>query len=515
MASMLSYLALIVPGTVASPGPEPLARFGDGSVVAQEPAPNPTPVVAEKITAQTELTVDAMAKDREVLFDALETLHASLTRYQSAGQWEAAKRALARAQAKPMSLQANYVAISRLLGSIRCGHTYANYYNQTDAVQAALFDRADKLPLTFRRIEDKWLVERAVDIPRGSELVAINDRRMGVITRDLLPYVKADGSNDGKRLYDLQLTGLGQFEAWDVLQPMIFPPRDGLYVVKFRRPGKSVLESIAVLPITRAARRERLKLIEPEPWQVSVTPDKIGVLTMRSWTTWNFKFKWDAFLRDAFTRFRQETPQNLVIDLRGNEGGADDVIRALALAIVPRPIEYQEPEVSVRFETVPERLRPHLSSWNPIWDWRPQIARREAGRFYRVRAPKVTVGPGDQTYRGRVWVLMDAGNSSATFGFARLVREFQLGTLVGTTTGGNQRGTSGGQFFVLTLPNSRITADIPLLTRDTPPGAPDRGLDPDVPVRTTVADYQAGVDAEMRAIRERIARINAGQIDRN
>ncbi|OAG66134.1 hypothetical protein A7D17_22085 [Xanthomonas floridensis] len=64
---------------------------------------------------------------------------------------------------------------------------------------------------------------------------------------------------------------------------------------------------------------------------------------------------------------------------------------------------------------------------------------------------------------GRVFVLTSAGNSSATFGFARQLQRNGLATLVGQPTGGNLRGISGSAFFFLHLPNAKIKVDRPLV----------------------------------------------------
>ncbi|MBC7805157.1 MAG: hypothetical protein H7145_03305 [Akkermansiaceae bacterium] len=47
---------------------------------------------------------------------------------------------------------------------------------------------------------------------------------------------------------------------------------------------------------------------------------------------------------------------------------------------------------------------------------------------------------------GHLYVLVDSSNSSATFQFAKVIKQNNLGTLVGQPTGGNQRGINGGHF---------------------------------------------------------------------
>ena len=104
-------------------------------------------------------------------------------------------------------------------------------------------------------------------------------------------------------------------------------------------------------------------------------------------------------------------------------------------------------------------------------------------------------------YTGRVWVLVGAMNSSATFEFAEAIARNRLGTLVGQITGGNQRGITGGAFFFMTLPNSGIEVDVPLIGQfPIGPLPPDAGLEPNVRVQPTAADIAAGRDVELDAV---------------
>ena len=104
-------------------------------------------------------------------------------------------------------------------------------------------------------------------------------------------------------------------------------------------------------------------------------------------------------------------------------------------------------------------------------------------------------------YRGPVYVLVDAADSSATFLFASLLRQAHRGALVGEPTGGNQRGINGGAFFFLHLPRSGLAVDIPLIGYFPARFAPDSGLNLDIFVRPTPADSAAGRDVALAAVR--------------
>jgi C-terminal processing protease CtpA/Prc len=102
-------------------------------------------------------------------------------------------------------------------------------------------------------------------------------------------------------------------------------------------------------------------------------------------------------------------------------------------------------------------------------------------------------------FNGKVVVLMNAENSSATFQFEQIAQQNKLATLIGTPSGGNRRGINGGAFFFLTLPNSQIEMDLPLVASLPAEPQPDTGLVPDVLVPITPRGLIAGRDEVMDA----------------
>ena len=107
----------------------------------------------------------------------------------------------------------------------------------------------------------------------------------------------------------------------------------------------------------------------------------------------------------------------------------------------------------------------------------------------------------------RVFVLVDASNSSATFEFAFALKQHKLATLVGQPTGGNQRGINGGAFFFLRLPASKLEVDLPLIAQFPMPWGserPDTGVSPDVLVSPAALDLAQQTDAELEAVKRLI-----------
>jgi C-terminal processing protease CtpA/Prc len=163
----------------------------------------------------------------------------------------------------------------------------------------------------------------------------------------------------------------------------------------------------------------------------------------------------------------------------------------------------------VKFQTVPNDLSPTLlDTWDQSFRKLGEGARAVGNGFYALAEPTdgsgsdSTIQPQGPRFRGRVAVLTDAANSSATYGFARRVQAARLGTIVGGETGGNRRGINGGAYFFVRLPESGLEADLPLIGYFPPGRLPDRGVLPDVPVPVTLASIRAGGDPALdRALR--------------
>ena len=89
---------------------------------------------------------------------------------------------------------------------------------------------------------------------------------------------------------------------------------------------------------------------------------------------------WKTFLDNAFNDLEQKRIPYLVIDIRGNEGGNDDVITYLVKTLAKKPVSLEQGKKKVRYQRIPADLEPYLSSWDDSFkDFTPRIARGSDG----------------------------------------------------------------------------------------------------------------------------------------
>jgi C-terminal processing protease CtpA/Prc len=179
---------------------------------------------------------------------------------------------------------------------------------------------------------------------------------------------------------------------------------------------------------------------------------------------------------------------------------------------IDQPLPAEPIVRKTRYRVVPADLRPYLETWDrSFFDWGDKAVDLGDGFFRLTTADDDTGGgvvrPVAPRYAGRVWVLVGAVNSSATFEFAGALQRNRLGTLIGQPTGGNQRGITGGAFFFMRLPHSGIEADVPLVgyLPVTRVPVPDAGITPDILVSVSASDIAAGRDPELAEVLRRIA----------
>lgn len=463
--------------------------------------------VAPSAWGQTALRGADLAGDIAILREAYETLHAGLYRYATPAQITARFDALAEAWRRDQTRAEAYLTLSRFLASVRCGHTYANFYNQARAVQEELFAGPTRLPFHFVWLDGRMIVTANHSgeplLGRGAEIVAVDGRRASRLLDALVPYARADGGNDDKRRSLLQVRGYNRFEYFDIFQGLLFPPRDGAFRLRVRAPGENRARAVEVAPIDLAARRTAMRAAADRnapAWTLSYPDERTALLTMPTWALYNSTWDWRAFLDGAFAEFATRGVTKLIVDLRGNEGGLDcghDIIARL----IDRDLPLESYERRVRFQRTPDHLNPYLDTWDNSFRTLGESAEAIGDGWFRLpeAAHVTTIAPRGPRFAGNLVVLIDGDNSSATFQFANTIRTNRLGRLIGAPTGGNQRGINGGSFFFLRLPASGIEADLPLVGAFPRTPRPDAGLQPDTRIVPTREDVAAERDPVLAA----------------
>lgn len=474
--------------------------IGASGLFATTLLPAPARATAEMLTPAT------MQADIAILFDAYASLHPGLYRYLTPSAFQRERQHLDRFAGMPRTLGDFYLALTAFTASIRCGHSYPNPANQTPAVASALFGKPNRLPFAIAWLDRRMIVISDLGsghhLPAGSEVVAIDGIDARDILAKMLPYARTDGSNDARKVADLGIPGDADQPAFDVLRTLLFPSSGPSARVLVRADGRAA--TITCPLITAAARDAALRPTckdSPYGWTFEVHGN-VGILTMPTWAVFHDKWDWRGFIDACMDTAIDRNLSGIVIDVRDNGGGLD-CGAAIIARLIEAPLAADSYSSHVRYRKIPDRLAPHLKTWDRSFrDWGASAIGPDAAGFYILTRPgdasdTEIIQPAGQRFPGKVAVLVGPKNASATFGFASLMRRHRLGTLIGEQTGGNRRGINGGAFFFVGLPGSGIEVDLPLIAYWPDMPQPDAGIVPDLIVPTRAADLQAGRDTAL------------------
>jgi hypothetical protein len=456
------------------------------------------------------LTSTNLLQDFEILKGILLNYHPGLYRFQDSSTVAIHFDNLQQQLKKDLTLSEAYLLFSKFTASIKCGHTYTNFYNQSGITKDSLFNKNDKVPFTFFLFDKKMFVEKNLsdneELKPGTEVLEINDVPVAIIIDTLLQYVKGDGNNNHKRLNDLNLSGLGKFEAVDIFLPLLFPPSNGSYSLKIKQPDKT---NTATININAVSRTERFGLIEKkygtqpsildDLWAFKILNNRIGYLRIGTFVTNKLTIDWKKFLNRAFDELTEKNVQNLIIDIRGNEGGDAEVNLVLGKKLAKKQIEFPAFRELLRYENVSEEFRPYLNTWDESFYNRNGKLKKLENGFYTWRKDKgnTIIKQNGSAFQGDTYLLVNAANSSATFFLTAGLQQNKIATIVGSETGGNRKGINAGQLFFLRLPNSKIEIDIPLIGYYPLTEQPDKGIKPDIEVQLTISDILSNKDKVM------------------
>jgi C-terminal processing protease CtpA/Prc len=283
--------------------------------------------------------------------------------------------------------------------------------------------------------------------------------------------------------------------------------------VQLKRKGMAAILDVQ-LESTTIAKRDAIiaskgMALPSTAWTFKIE-NNIGVLTLPTFSFWNSNFDWNKFLTESFAELNTKNIPHLIIDIRANEGGNGAISAAILANLLRTPYTLPAMRAVSAYERAPYQLVKHLDTWNyGFFDRTGQVEKTaDNPPRYTLKSTQnsgITIQPVAAPYKGKTTVLIGAENSSATFQLAQAMQQSRVATLIGQPTAGNKRGLNSGEIAWVTLPNSGVAVDVPLLSSEPVEAQPDAGIVPDVVVPLTFAARMTGVDLEMAAALKAIA----------
>lgn len=474
-------------------------------------------------TTFSKLKPAALRQDFELIKTMLLEVHPGLYRYNDEISIQKELAVLQQTFNSPITHGEAYLAISKLLASLQCGHTFASFFNQNGLIKSVIHWQRDKLPFTFRWVEDRMIVQydatQNQELPAGTEILKINGYRTQEILEQLIPYVSSDGAGRAARVAQLEVQGFDfRYDAFDVFHPLVFPLDQAVWTLKIRRLGAIDSEELVIPTITSAARYSTLVSRYPSfpkdrnaMLTYEIKEDGVGVLKLGSFGLMGWKRltkDYKAFYKEAFTAFTKHKVKHLIIDIRDNMGGNDEMKDELATYFNVDQFIDNSREGRTRYLHFPESLKAYIQSWGNPWyyDLSKDRPKQEEGYYIFPRSHSINQKNKKKpsVFTGEVYLLTSPRNGSLAYYLAKDFKTFEIGTSLGQETDGNLQGINGGQILFLRLPNSGIEIDFPVMGDFSLTLQPNQGVKPDIPIRAKVEDAQQGIDTEMEYVLEMI-----------
>ncbi len=418
-----------------------------------------------------------MHEDLAFLKTNLEEIHPNLYFHLSRDAFEAELARVRTACSKPLQAKAFSRLVARMVAKLGDGHTgtrpfyglYRDYKNQGGLL----------FPFRVEVAGQRVFVRAAPrDYPAivGAEISSVNGVPIRQIVTESTAYISAKRRVFAEQMLRLMF-GFYLWYSFDILPPYRVEVQTG--------PAQKVYELTGVpqkqLPSTKP---------RGQSFEYRILNPNTAYLYVRTFSDAMF-YSFERFLRNSFADVKKRRIKNVIIDIRENDGGnsqSGDLLFEYLSATPYRTFSRYEIKISKQLQAE-----------------KPYFKKFEAGKtvsgYGDVNKSLKVPAANPLRFKGTLYLLIGPFTFSAAADFAAMVKDFQVGILVGEQTGG--LATSYGDTFYFKLPRSGLSLRVSYKYFVRPSGADDgKGVLPDHKVVSKIGQAAKGSDPVLKFAEE-------------
>lgn len=444
------------------------------------------------------LKPELLKEDLGIFRDALERFHPEMYRYTNAVEFETVFSEIEKHLVQPMNQLEFYKSMRPAIAALKDGHV--KWIIQGEDQHYGFFE-SDLFPLKIYFEGEKASVMAhfgGENVPLLAEVVSINGRPISSIKKAIDKGLTfGDGDSEGGKRYQLNR----YFSAYYALEYGV----ENSYEVELVHQGvKQIWNGKGV----EKNQIEAYHKTEDRPFSFRMTNGWTGILKINRFFSYKHEPDFKQFLKNSFKSLRDENISNLILDLRGNEGGFEKYGIELYRYLAQDEFEYYD-FIRTR-ENQKTAYSAHTSKLFRILN---SFSKEKNGVVRFTKAPGLkTYKPYKNRFNGNLIVLLDGQSFSVTTEFAARVQADGRAHFVGEETAGGAEVNSSGFFTIVTLPNSKIDLGIPRLgfhmANLNPQMPKNRGIIPNHTVIPVAEDLHSGKDPVMEKALELVVRPN-------
>jgi hypothetical protein len=410
-------------------------------------------IVSQDITI---FSVEEMREDFSIFRETLKKEHCCLYAFTNKAELDRLFEKQYDLIKYPMPLNEYYKILTPVTAVIGCGHTAVwmpgNYWD---------VDPENLFPLQVKLIENYVVVSGNYNdtsqVPVGSVILDINGRKASEIIDEMRANYSADAMNIHFKNSQIER----RF-------PLIFARRYGFpdeYVVTYALPGRKTSETTTLLPASnQQVRKVVFSNFKHPPLEFEIMEDRgIAVLKIPTFIYYDRVSYFTDFIDSCFTIIKNQNIKNLILDLRGNDGGDPFCAAPLFSYLQPEPMPYF---------SMPYGKYADLAESLPL---------------------------PDNHYTGKLITLVDGRCFSTNAHICSLIKYHKIGKIVGTPSGATYTCNAGRNTqkrlintgIQLWFGRSSYSAAVEGMDKSKP-------IEPDYYVHQTYRDFLAGNDKIMQ-----------------